>query len=329
MGFQEARDKLKKHACIAMAETRAVRTGFTIVELLVAIAIIAILIVLIVPAVVSSREAARRMSCQNNLRQLGLAIHSYHEVFHAFPLGCVSAPIHNNPLQQDGYGWATSLLPYLEQQNIYAAVSEPFIPGASAPQGTIGVFLTTYEKTGHIIPAGATVLPVFRCPSSQLADHIRGSSQPQINGYATSDYKGSSGYQDTGLFLEVADAIVANSTLIRMEDISDGASNTICLGESSYFIDPVQWPVWIGCAYQNESCLFKTSQLAPINCFLRQKSLTTMLTASSDDCAFSWHSGGAQFSFADGSVHFLSENIDAQIYLRLGSRNDGQPVEFE
>ncbi len=310
-------------------DQRASRAGFTVIELLAVLAIIGLLVSLILPAVMNAREAARRIGCENNLKQLGLAIQNYHDLHQAFPMGCVSAETHNNPYRQDGYGWAVSLLPYLEQPGLYTAMAEPFIPGANAPQGTPGVFLKTFEATGKILPAGATVLPVFRCPTSLLQDHVTGSTIPQVNGYATSDYKGSSGFQDTGIFLEVADAIAKDSRVIAIRDVTDGPSNTIALGESAYFINAASWPVWIGCSYKNESCLFKTVTTSPINCFIKQKTFANMKTASSNDCAFSWHTGGANFAFVDGSVHFLSEEIDSAVYERLGSRNDGTPVSLE
>ena len=305
------------------------RQAFTIVELLVSCAVVALLASLVSPAVMSAREASRKIACKNNLKQLGLAVQNYHDVYDGFPLGCVSAQTHTDPLQQDGYGWSASLLPYLDQLDLYTAIREPFIGTSNSPQGTVGVFLITYNRTGQIIAAGATKVSVFRCPSSQLPDHVTGAPLRHINGYATSDYKGSSGHLDTGLFLEVADAIAQNSRVIRHKDITDGASNTISLSESAYYANPTQWPAWVGCIYQNESCLFKTTSAAPINCLLREKSLTSMVTASSDDCAFSWHSGGAFFTFADGRVRFLTQEIDIQLYQRLGSRNDGEPVSLE
>lgn len=303
--------------------------GITIVEILVTITIIGLLVALLLPAIASSRESARRIACQNNLKQLALAVHNYHDVHRTFPLGAITAPLRTDLYAEEGYGWGTAILPYLDQSTLYLQLREPFLTGGSGPQGTPGVFIITYDTTGRILTGGDTHLTVFRCPTSLLDPNVSNSGLRYFDGYATSDYKGSRGPHNNGIFLKVSNALVMGTPSIEMRDVNDGSSNTISIGESAYFNKPINQPVWIGAGGQDETCLFKTIRTEPINCFLTQQSIQGMLTTSQDDCAFSWHSGGAYFAFVDGSVHFLADDIDGTLYERLGSRNDGNPVSLE
>ena len=286
--------------------------AFTLVELLVVIAIIGVLVALLLPAVQAAREAARKTACKNNLRQLGLALLTYHDAHGAFPLGCFSTPDRST----DGFGWATALLPQLEEQNLYDLLDVNGEPGA----------ITARHRTlGRIIPGGETVLQVFRCPSSALPSHSEDTT-PYRAGYATMDYKGSNGTRDDGLFFHVADGLAEGYTEVTLSGIPDGTTNTFAFGESSYARVTGDWPVWIGCTATDECHLFKTSNPSILNCGMRPKSPETMNTAIDDDCAFSWHDGGAFFAFADGSVHFIAESIDLITYYNLGSRNDGETL---
>jgi prepilin-type N-terminal cleavage/methylation domain-containing protein len=303
--------------------------GFTLVEVLITIGMIGLLLAMLVPAIVKSRESARRLACQNNLKQLILATSNYHDANRVFPLGCVTAPLATDKYVEDGYGWGVALLPYLEQRALYASIREPFLPDASGPQGTPGVFDLAFTDTGHILTGGDTNLKVFRCPTSILANHVRQSGVNYFDGYATADYKGSRGVNNDGIFLKVVNALAQGSPSIGFNDVTDGSSNTIAIGESAYYHTVQQQPVWVGAVVYDESCLFKTQRQQPSDCFITQKSLQSMLTASGDDCAFSWHHGGAYFVFVDGSVHFLSDHIDGNLYERLGSRDDGFAVSFE
>jgi hypothetical protein len=172
---------------------------------------------------------------------------------------------------------------------------------------------------------------------------------PHANGYATSDYKACTGLGDNGIFFKPDDGIRSTWRGDRMyyertrpEDVTDGLSHTIAFGESSYYLihrssrRNDRWPVWIG-GYGHggdEATLFKTEWNAPINCEIAPKSIDNFVERVSgrppgprdDDCAFSWHEGGAYFAFADASVHFLRDEIDMQTYLDLGTKNDGNVV---
>ena len=145
--------------------------GFTLIELLVVIAIIAILIALLLPAVQQAREAARRTQCKNNLKQVGLALHNYHDVHKMFPMGAFSAIDDDNGCDDDGYGWGVMLLPYIDQAPLYqklpmTATAANGFTSVDDPRGANWcVFKNYFESNGTIIPGGDTILPAFRCPS--------------------------------------------------------------------------------------------------------------------------------------------------------------------
>jgi prepilin-type N-terminal cleavage/methylation domain-containing protein/prepilin-type processing-associated H-X9-DG protein len=359
--------------------------GFTLVELLVVIAIIGVLVALLLPAVQAAREAARRTSCQNNLKNNSLAVINYVEVAKEYPIGVAGGDPSKLEVALEfgeegdqasacdkGFGWVTWILPYLEEQSLYDRVWDT--TGLNlGPKGEfpfpdilrLGPVAIDRSGKNRVWRGGDSVLPTFRCPSSQLPPHATDHTGPLvwINGYATSDYKGSGGYQDQGIFQHRCDNARARLARLRQftgggmmvlsrvrpANITDGLSQTILMGESSYYIrsrdstsgtfSSEDWPIWMGGANSDENTIFKTAPDAPINCNISPKSEQGFIDGLSggdvngqnpgpadDDCAFSWHEGGAYFGFCDGSVHFLNEDIDIDVYLNLGSRNDGNVI---
>ncbi len=147
-----------------MTQTKSIKKAFTLVELLVVIAIIGILIGMLLPAVQMVREAARRTACANNVRQLSLACHNFVSSFGKFPQGAYSAIDDDAGNDDDGWGWGTYILPYVEQGNLYDNLD----PRVSDQPG---VFRDTFDATGAIIVGGDQVLSIFRCPSSDLENH--------------------------------------------------------------------------------------------------------------------------------------------------------------
>ncbi len=300
------------------------RHGFTLLELLVALAIVAILLALLLPAIQQVREAARRTTCRSHLRQIGIALHSYHDVHRCVPPGEVSE--WGPPDFGGGWGWGTFLLPYLDQSPLYARLN---------PQGETDALGKYFAQNARIYPGGETVLEVFRCPSAVLPDHATELGPIPLSvqsvGYATADYKGN---MHGGILMALTQLRDAGEVPMRFSDITDGLSQTIAVGEASYpGRSGDQWPQWIGGVLAPQtnshfSVLFAVRRIYPINC-VPDFGDRYWIDAKSDLCALSLHRGGAQFLFADGAVRFLSETVDVQLYEALGTRKGGEVVGSE
>jgi prepilin-type N-terminal cleavage/methylation domain-containing protein len=321
--------------------------GFTLVELLVVIAIIGILIGMLLPAVQSVREAARRTACANNLRQLALGMLIYESGNGHLPGGAYGSL--DDSLNDDGWGWGAVTLPFLEQGNL----SNSLTPTVS---DNPGVFEETFVDTGAIVINADTELSVFRCPSSALAavappsstfpnpngsaSNVTVSLAARIVGYGTSDYKGNAGFNNQGILMKRQDGIAGTDGVFecKLAEIFDGTSNTALVAESSYpGRDGRGWPIWAGANVEDETTFCKVGDMvngvvSGINCWSPgmpnqgAPGPATFWLAIDDDCAWSFHPGGALFSFADGSTHFISENINGTTYFGLGSRIDGNPL---
>jgi prepilin-type N-terminal cleavage/methylation domain-containing protein len=338
------------------------KRGFTLVELLVVIAIIGILVALLLPAIQAAREAARRSSCQNNLKQMTLAMLNYHDTVGQFPRGAYTG---NNKSDEDGLGWATKLLPQIEEQPLYDRIIHNGLKvGAFNYDGDPwqpGIFAAAYAGT-RPIAGGDSVLDAFRCPSVDLLTHVPASSSgvPLRNtGYAVAHYKASRGYCDRGMFWRTGEGLLVNPTCneggidtngdgqinagddlpkdrytrIRLQDVLDGSSKTIALGEAAYVYsnDFRDYPIWMGSAREDGSIMFKT--MNPINCniggirsFPMTNDERNTMVGGEDDCAFSWHPGGAFCGYVDGSVHFLAEDLEIRVFALLGDRMDGEII---
>ncbi len=284
------------------------RRAFTLVELLVVIAIIGVLVGLLLPAVQAAREAARRMQCSNNLKQLALAAHNYHDVYKSFGVGHHFKGTYTNTGL--AYGWAFGLLPFIEQGNLYNQFDSkwPVMNIANSNNGILA----------------ATPLASFSCPSDtkppQRDDPVNTPSTPTviIKNSATSSYQGAggsyTGWQGTGAAVPARyNGVYERDTrgTIKIGGLSDGTSNTILIAEARWGMDP---------AGENRGRIYGASD----NILYTQGSTNALMvcgeyamnwTAAEGNSqphrtAGSFHTGGAQFAFGDGSVHFLSENID-------------------
>lgn len=280
--------------------------GFTLIELLVVLAIIAILVSLLLPAVQQAREAAWRTSCKNNLLQLGIAMHNYDLAFQMLPPGCVNptSPIRNNVV--DGYhmSWVCQILPMLEQANLAQ---------------TIRFDLPAYDPAN--LTVRATQLTVLNCPT----DGTRVTSPPGFSApLAISNYAGCFSGSDVPIAADNDGLLFLNSS-ISYRQIRDGASNTLLIGEKMT-VDGTFEQGWLS---GTRSTLRNTG--VPLNGGWDKIIVNSTVTPQPpNDTATSGfssrHTGGTQFLLADGSVRFLSSNINGRILSLLGSRDDRQVI---
>lgn len=316
------------------------RHAFTLIELLVVIAIIAVLIALLLPAVQQAREAARRSQCKNNLKQYGLALHNYHDTYGMFPLGATGS--RDNP---PNISWQVRVLPYLDNAAIYNELDFSKSLPATSYSGTYGNVL--YQVLSNNQQFRQISLPFTLCPSD--------SNTETRSDWAQGSYGGSMGSQRTnsttnpacspfntyrlkdlnyGATLDrsqLSGMISRNGASIRLADVSDGASNTIQVGEVIPGCLTSSRASW---SYSQSVCNAEGMTLTPINdlttCILIDgRHITDPACTAQTEWNYSFgfrsmHTGGAHFLFVDGSVHFLSQNMDhAGTYQRLGDRADG------
>ena len=272
------------------------KKAFTLVELLVVIAIIGILIALLLPAVQAAREAARRMQCTSNLKQIGVAMHGYHDVHRIFPPGAVHAP--------RGLTWYTFVLPYMEQEAQYERID---------PHGQL--VPTTAPASGPLVEQ----LGMFRCPSDT------GESVNKWYGnYPTVNYVAS-----RTMFNAPGNSMGWPASL-SMREITDGSSHTFLLSERGLFERSTAgvWSGWVTTA----GC-FNFCSTRPINTpfiMTNGQPVGPVNVAPSADRWYSRftvtsrHPGGANFAFCDGSVHFVGEDIDTNPKLTRMGQDDFQ-----
>ncbi|MGD9854292.1 MAG: DUF1559 domain-containing protein [Planctomycetaceae bacterium] len=315
--------------------------GFTLIELLVVIAIIAILVALLLPAVQQAREAARRTQCKNQLKQIALAIHNYESSHTCFPPGQIRIPFATQPRVR-GWSLFVQLLPYFDQGPLYNRwdFANPL----------------ANESNGN----SAVVLPVLLCPAATLVENPF--TKPSGARYALTSYGGNGGTQSHPPAATKGDGVFAGSGppimtppavqhgLVRFRDVTDGMSNTLLLGERSHF-DPNYdtfftnaatqnpmggWGYWAPSGGQLGLTDLTMSSFAPINyrmpydfanapggggSFDNSRAAIQRLNAFG-----SQHTGGAHFALCDGSVRFLSENIDQNVLRALSTRAGGEIV---
>lgn len=305
--------------------SRCRRSAFTLVELLVVIAIIGVLIALLLPAIQSAREAARRSQCNNNLKNIGLALQQHHDTYGKFPPGLVSAPftVPQGKIVQGSHGFMPFLLPYFEE-NALADIYR-WDKRSQGPENQ---------------PVATTQLKILQCPSAEPNRWVTVVENPQNYGYggkgACGDYTGTRGIDTRLVELGLVDkpsnyqGVLAKDYLTRMADVTDGASQTILITESAG--RPELWracrsvpdlyvpnAAWVGGTLIFAEGSTDNGATKPGPC---------AINCTNDHETYSFHPLGVNAVLADGSVHFLKADMDIRIFARLITRAGEEVVEI-
>jgi len=332
-----------------MSERYEVRRAFTLVELLVVIAIIGILVALLLPAVQAAREAARRTQCSNNLKQIGIAMHNYHDAHTRFPIGqfdWVSSwghqgIFHGEGTSMHGQTYFIQLLPYVEQSQLWD-VYRPLmdIPPAFRSDGIFIGGMREWRK--HVADELKTVVPTFVCPTDFGPPKVDG-GHPDLIGFFGNYIMcaGSTTYGARGIASQIfyrMDGMFYMYSATRIGDVLDGTSQTLMAGEEIVIKEtrPNQydargayyWGKWGGALF---STYYPPNTNTPdrldeaMLCFATPE---TPCINSGDMVNYtrSRHDGGVFVAMVDGSVHFISDNIDRRVFRALGSRNGEEVV---
>ncbi|MES2791018.1 MAG: DUF1559 domain-containing protein [Planctomycetota bacterium] len=319
--------------------------GFTLIELLVVIAIIAVLIALLLPAVQQAREAARRSQCKNNLKQMGLAFHNYHEAFNTFPIGA-QAPIYQA-------NWRVSVLPYMDQGPLYNSLTQTPANGRG-----FNVFNAWTGDGGYGTGTGSNAIlnralvPVFKCTSSTCEAFYTGSADGVSPGQTgtevgmTMDYVGIGGsytaaapFDSTAVLNTNYGTMGQNGMLqigksLQIKDCTDGTSNTIMVGEDSGKIANVDrrknlsggWSGHRGAAVGGGTGYGGGGVVTIVYSSNPKTAPQYSGSGFNNGPLTSFHIGGVHTLLADGAVRFISDNISLDTLLKLGMVNDGQVV---
>ena len=267
-------------------------SGFTLIELLVVISIIGLLIALILPAVQQARESASRIQCQNRVKQIGLALHSYHDVHRTFPPGYLSSFDSLGSDTGPGWGWAALILPQIEQQNTSDRIQ--FNQLIEDPiNSTIRVFR----------------IESYLCPSDSASQtwtakryDLAGSPLATICDVSSANYVGVYGTSEPGVD---GDGVFSRNSNITMADISDGTSSTLMVGERSFRLGPATW----------------TGVVTSANLF--------PLPGSPSPPVLNNPSGMTLGHTGDGNVGFLTSSMNYKIYLALTTRSGNESIQGE
>jgi prepilin-type N-terminal cleavage/methylation domain-containing protein/prepilin-type processing-associated H-X9-DG protein len=370
----------KSYSCQRMGRFPA----FTLVELLVVIAIIGVLVALLLPAIQAARESARRMSCQNNLKQLGLACLNYESAKKVFPMGSTINNQVSGSGSYNGLSWLATVTPYIEQSTTKDLIDQRIEKHRAANAGKdpdmayTNIFDDLNDKAAQN----------YQCPSDNPAELIDTLAMQQFNPpkiQAASSYAGVAGSAasrapDSAATTKLNfgfygtkgdssqgpvnyDGMLYMGSKTSTKDVIDGTSNTLLAGErwyclrnwivGGYWTTPISsgggpfgpktpptgpWEGQYGFAYKNVDRRYPiNAPLSSVGYYSLHKSQKetrpisdppdSLLTMSANDLLFgSFHPGGANFVYADGSVHFLGDDLDGVIYEALASKNGGETI---
>ena len=297
--------------------------GFTLIELLVVVAIIGVLAGLLLPAVQAARESARKSTCRNNLKQIGIALQNYHAHRGKFPEG---ARMHARSGQKS-IGWHVLVLPYMEQRPLYSKI---------APD----------KEGGARVHAATEIVPTYFCPTAEQPSQ-------QVTDAERANYVGVAGagltredwpLEEIACGIAATDGVLYLRSKVSVKDISDGSSHTLAVGERTIYNTTELWTlgaVWYktaGSPTPTSVCVAAAKHVVwPINAlenrriyYVRDSDAPLELRkVRNNELTFgSQHPGGAHFALADGSVHFLDEGLDLAVYRELATRQGEETSEW-
>jgi prepilin-type N-terminal cleavage/methylation domain-containing protein len=270
--------------------------AFTLVELLVVIAVIGVLVALLLPAVQAAREAARRIECSNNLKQIGLSLQNYHDVYKQLPAGWIAHAATGEP----GWGWATHTLPFLEHGVIYDQIS---------------VMLPISHPAN--LATRQTSLPSYRCPSDSRGSDLMVLLEDEATGsplfsVARANYVGLFGTLEIEDDPFAGNGVFYQNSRVRFADILDGLSTTLVVGERCSHLAGSTWTGAVEGAAEGMARIVGSTDHAPND------------PAAHFDDFSSDHTTGANFVRADGSVRLIANSIDHAVYQALATRAGGE-----
>ncbi len=312
------------------------KRGFTLIELLVVIAIIAILIALLLPAVQQAREAARRSTCKNSLKQIGLALHNYHDSHQVYPPGYIARGVTSTAMSAaetgSGFSWGVMILPFLDQAPLYNQLD-------------LNLDCTVSPNIG----LAAEPVPVFRCASDPNQGVFSASDGTNTYQLSSANYVGIYGYGSlTAAPGNPTDkGVLYRNSKIKIRDMTDGSSNSIVVGERSYqhqfggvatavqadstwyaSIPGVTRPAGMGTMMEGPASLIlgHVGQDAATTPMVMMAMQHPPNTTNHIGNFSSKHVGGAHFLLGDGAVRFLSENMNYETFRHLGTISDGNTL---
>jgi len=296
--------------------------AFTLIELLVVIAIIAVLIALLLPAVQAAREAARRAQCVNNLKQVGLAMHNYHASNDVFPPGYVTRVVNvpENPEAGPGWAWGTMILSDLEQRPLHGATN-------------FSLMITDLGSR----TVRTSILSGYLCPSDVGSGSVTvrdGSGKTLLADLSAGQYVGSAGQLEPVEYPDSNNGVFYRNSRVGLRDIADGSGTTLMVGERSRNVADATWVGAIPTASLCTNPRWPVRECGPASTLVVSHTGSAATggvyvpnsKASMVDDYWSFHRGGCNFLFGDGSVRFIKESVNPTIFSNLSTRAGGEVV---